>query len=83
MSFIDNVCSRELAPCEYRLTIYGGECVYVEGVKRVISFCADEILLGAKSCRIRICGQALKIEKFCGEDVAIKGRVVCIERLNP
>lgn len=85
MGFVEEVMGAgadRLAPCEYRLTVLGRRCVYVEGIRCVKSFSEEEILLGLKGCCLRITGRGMYIEKFCGGDVEIKGSVTGIERLS-
>ncbi|MBP5308312.1 MAG: YabP/YqfC family sporulation protein [Clostridia bacterium] len=79
---IADACGTEIIPGEYRLTSFGDRCVYAEGVKSVKDLSRAEIVLGLKKCRIKITGEGLRIEKFCGGDAVIKGKVTKIERLS-
>ncbi len=84
MGLIDTIadfCATELNQCEYRLTVLGGNCVYAEGIKRVAGFSSAEITLVLKCCQLKIVGECLRIEKFCGGDAIIKGKVKSIERV--
>ena len=84
MGFINTIadmCAVDLSLCEYRLTMLGANCVYAEGVKRIKHYSQTEVVLCFKKTVAVIKGNGLIIEKFCGEDVAVKGSVSSIERV--
>ncbi|MBQ7164793.1 MAG: YabP/YqfC family sporulation protein [Clostridia bacterium] len=78
---IAGICRTEISPDEYRLTAFGGRCVYAEGVKCVKSFSRTEIILGLKKSCLKITGEGLRIEQFCGGDAVIKGSVKRLETI--
>ena len=83
MGFVNTIadmCAVDLAQCEFRLTVFGGGCIYAEGVKCVKAYSPSEIVIAFKKSGAVIKGDGLVLEKFCGGDVAVKGRVKSIER---
>lgn len=85
MGFKDTIldmCPRDVVPCEYRLTAFGDGCVYIEGVRCVKSFSGEEIILGMKKSLLKICGRCLRIDKLCGGDAIVCGRIALIERIS-
>ena len=55
---------------------------YAEGVKSVKFYSQTEIILAIKNCALKIKGTGLRLEKFCGGDAMVKGRVQSIERIS-
>lgn len=79
-STIADICGEDLVPCDYRFTVTG-RSVYCEGVRRVVSFKRDEVILGTKKSALRIAGEELFIESFSSGDAVIKGRVRSVEKM--
>jgi sporulation protein YqfC len=79
---INQICGEDAIPAEYRITLFGGGCAYVEGVRRIKSFSQTEIVLCFKRCSVKIKGREMRLERFCGGDVAVKGRVDSVERAS-
>ena len=77
---VGQVCAEDTFPCEYRITVFGGRSVYIEGVKKIRAFASVEVVLDFKKSSIKISGEGLRLEKMCGGDVAVVGRIDSIER---
>ena len=71
----------EIIPDEYRLTAFGDRCVYAEGIKSVKSFSRTEIVFGLGKACLKITGEGLRLEQFCGGDAVVKGRVTKLEKI--
>ena len=85
MGFIDNIkqCvwldAEPLNPC-FRAVVFGESAVYVEGVKCILSFVKEEIVLGLKNGCLKVKGQGLYVKKYCLGDIVICGKICTLER---
>jgi sporulation protein YqfC len=64
----------------YRAVIIGDGAIYIEGVKEIMCFGDDEILLRLKRGELSIKGNGLSIKKYCAEDVAVCGIITGVIR---
>ena len=85
MGFIDDIkksfTEREIpAPPTYRALIFGDNAVYLEGVKKIISYDSNEINLSLKKGGVKITGEGLYVKKYCMGDVCLCGKITAIER---
>ena len=67
---------KELLKEYSRVTIIGGEDVWIENYKGIIEYSEDIIRLNNK---INIYGQNLSVEEICSEDILIIGKIKNIE----
>lgn len=59
----------------YEVINFGGEAIFVEGFKRLVSTTDCEIVLELKKSRIRIAGESLFIFSLEESTIIIKGKV--------
>lgn len=79
MSFIDEIYSliggeNNFLPA-FKATIFGGEFVYFESVKKILSFSSTSILFATNKKIIEILGENLRIKKYCFGDMIICGKI--------
>lgn len=79
MSFLDNICQnfglQEGMPYSFRAVMLGEVGVYLEGVKSVISFSSNSVLVRVSSGKILVEGKNLIIKKYCLGDLVIVGKI--------
>ncbi|MBQ9276626.1 MAG: YabP/YqfC family sporulation protein [Clostridia bacterium] len=63
----------------YTLTLLGGECAVVSGVKTIILSSQTEIKLRVKGGILRIAGNGLSIRQMGGADMYLSGEVESVE----
>ena len=63
----------------YTVTILGGECAIVSGVKTVILSTQTEIKLKVKGGVLKIGGEELSIRQIGGEDMYLSGEINIVE----
>lgn len=85
MSLIENIAAAcgmdaDLAPEDYRVTLFGGRSGYFEGVKGIASFSEGEVVLFLKKGRLTVTGEKLTLGKFCEGDLVICGNIFRLER---
>ena len=86
MSFIENIkeCigldAQPLNP-PFRAVLFGDTALYLEGVKQIVSFTSEEMVLGLKQGGLKIKGTNLYVKKYCGGDVVVCGKILGLERL--
>lgn len=84
MSLIDNICSClglvDGAPCSFRIVLLGEIGAYLEGVKKILSFTPSEVVLLVGKTKIFIKGENFKIKKFCGQDLALLGKICSVAK---
>lgn len=84
MGFIDEIKKTfgEAMPVgtSYRAVIFGDDCVYLENVRSIESYSPERISLRLKQGGISIAGERLFIKKYCDGDVAVCGKIRCLER---
>ena len=83
MSFIDEVKNcftpDEIStPPTFRAVLFGDRAVYLENVKRLISYDVQEIVLGVKKGVVKVQGKDLYVKKFCDGDVVICGKISAV-----
>ena len=87
MSFIENIkdCigleNLPVAPT-FRALLFGGVAVYVEGVKQMLSFTSEEIIVSVKDCSLKIEGEKLFVKKYCSGDLVVCGKILGLTRLE-
>ena len=67
--------------CDYRITVFGDRAAYLEGVKKIKGYAQDLIEISVGKGEIKIFGEGLFVKKYCGEDIAICGKIKGIERV--
>ncbi len=84
MGFIDEIKRTfgEALPAapSYRAVVFGDECVYFENVCSIESYSPERISLRLKKGGISVAGERLFIKKYCDGDVAVCGKIRCLER---
>ncbi len=85
MSFIENIASffcgdKEIIPCDFRYEVLGSCGGYFEGVRGILGYSKDEIVLAVKNGCICVSGKNLKIEKLYEKDVAVSGEIYKVEK---
>ena len=84
MSFIDNVAeilqTEQLGLNKFRVVILSNGC-FIEGVKSLKDYSPNKIELIFNHGQIKVVGENLKIAKYYGGDIAIKGKILCWERI--
>lgn len=86
MSFLENVkeifTSEELLNANsFKATLIGDRACYMEGVKTILSYSPEEIKIGLKKGGIIIKGSGLYLKKYCDGDLAVCGKIICIEKI--
>jgi len=87
LSFIENIkdCigveNLPVAPT-FRALLFGGVAVYVEGVKQMLSFTNEEIIVSVKDCSLKIEGEKLYVKKYCSGDLVVCGKISGLIRLE-
>ncbi len=81
MSFIEEI--KNMLGIEedfFKVLLIGEGAMYVEGVKSVVKFSSEEIILRLKKGEIKILGKEMFIKKYCGGDLAICGKIISFTR---
>ncbi len=86
MGFIDEIkgtfsASEIPIDLSYRAVIFGDDAVYVEKVKRIISYEPTEMNFSLKKGGLRIRGSKLYVKKYCMGDICVCGKITAIERI--
>lgn len=63
-------------------TVIDGQGGYFQNVRRVLEFSDTTVVLRGRKSAVRIVGKGLSLEKYCGGDVAVKGDVARVERVE-
>lgn len=87
MSFIENIrdcIGLENLPVasSFRALLFGGFAVYVEGVKQMLSFTSEEIIVSVKDCSLKIEGEKMFVKKYCSGDLVVCGKISGLTRLE-
>ena len=67
---------KELLKNYSRITVIGGEDVWIENYKSILEYSEDIIRLGNNIC---IWGEELSVEEISSEDILIMGKIKSIE----
>ena len=63
-------------------TVLDGQGGYFQNVRRVLEFSDTTIVLRGRSGSVRVVGKRLSLEKYSGGDVAVKGDIERVERVE-
>lgn len=77
MSFFDDVKYRSVAgkALGYSAIIFGGECVFIEGIKRVVTVSGERMEFSLGKKLITVLGEGLTLEELETETAIVRGRV--------
>ncbi len=77
MSFFKEVADRLGGESvgSYTVINYGGEAVYMEGVKRIISIAPENMRFACGGIKLTLSGEDLKVSELGGGCVTVTGRV--------
>lgn len=79
ISEIEKFMSNEInTSTNYRIINIGGNFLYIEGIKSVVSFGEDEMLFDIKKKGLKVQGSALKIKYLDKTTVVIEGNVISV-----
>ena len=86
MSFIDNIRDSIGAPNTtlnppFRAVMFGDGAIYLEGVKQILSFKQEEIVISVKNGGLKITGEGLFVKKYCLGDLVVCGKICCLTKL--
>ena len=63
----------------YRIINLGGNSLYVEGIKSVISFGENEMQFQLKKCLLKVFGEGLKVKYLDKSTCVIIGQIKAVE----
>lgn len=64
--------------CAYRCVLLGGRSVYIEGVKGILGYTAEEVSVSLKKSRIKVCGRKLIIKELNVGEITVNGTIESI-----
>ena len=62
----------------YRCVLLGGRSVYVEGVKGILGYTAEEVSVQLKKSRLKVCGSKLIIKELNAGVITVNGAIESI-----
>ena len=65
----------------FRIVFIGDGGVYVEGVREVVAFCEEEVLLALKGRKLSVQGRGLSLKEIAGETLSIVGEIGAVKLL--
>lgn len=79
-NFLNDIIDRSALPMEQRVFVYkyinvGGNVIYVQGYKDILSFSEDEIVLKIKNGELKISGCNLNIKDLNINTITICGKI--------
>lgn len=83
MGFIDNILENLGLDglgegVKSKMVMVGFNSLYLQGVKSILSFGEDEIVVSLKSYKVAVKGTGLSIGKFCEGDLVVCGKISAI-----
>ena len=79
MSEIEKLMGEVGTSANYRIINLGGNSVYVEGIKSVISFGENEMQFQLKKCLLVVIGENLKVKYLDKSTCVIIGQIKAVE----
>lgn len=83
LNFYDEMIFRLHLPPEetvgYRVTLFAGRAVVVEGHKGLTSVGEAEVVLRISRAKLRITGRNLSISEMNGDEAYITGKIIAVE----
>ena len=68
----------DTAAAAFRYVNIGGDALYVQGHKGIVSFGEEKIILRVTKARLEVCGGGLKIKQLSNDDIVITGRILSV-----
>ena len=81
MSEIEKLMGEVGASANFRIVNLGGNSLYIEGIKSVVSFGETEMKFQLKKNLLVVCGNGLKVKYLDTSTCIIKGEIVKVETL--
>lgn len=75
---IDKFMTKTDTSINFRIINLGGKCLYIEGIKSVISFGTEEMNFQMKKCMLVVIGEELKIKYLDKNTCVIEGKIVSV-----
>ncbi len=75
---IDKFMTKTDTSINFRTINLGGRCLYIEGIKSVISFGLDEMMFQMKKFVLLVKGEDLKIKYLDKNTCVIEGKIVSV-----
>ena len=79
MSEIEKLMGEVGTSANYRMINLGGNSVYVEGIKSVVSFGENEMKFQLKKCMLVVIGENLKVKYLDKSTCVIIGQIKAVE----
>lgn len=62
----------------YRCVLSGGRSVYVEGIRGILGYTAEEVSVRLKKTRLKVCGRKLTIKELNAGEIIVNGEIESI-----
>ena len=81
MSEIEKLMGEVGTSANFRVINLGGNSVYIEGIKSVISFGETEMQFQLKKCLLKVVGESLKVKYLDKSTCVLEGIIRVVETL--
>ena len=81
MSEIEKLMGEVGTSLNYRIINLGGNSLYLEGIRSVVSLCENEMLFQLKKNSIKVVGEELKIKYLDSSTCVIVGKIKAVEEI--
>lgn len=82
MSFLQDLETNDNVDVGYRYVVNGETGGYFECITDIVSFSPEKIVLLTKRKKLILSGEKLRIQKYYGKDVCVKGKIDKVETEN-
>lgn len=58
-----------------KITVHSNKCIYIENYKNISRCTENQITVRCKNMNLIVCGNCLKVDYYCREEIKIYGRI--------